>query len=145
MAYLQSEHGRLAQSGSEIMCRYAQYGPYKDHWACFRCRKAFKRNHVDQWPKHLRPLEGEAASAKCPDCGSEMAEMGFDFKTPRRTAKAHWEVVEFLFRRGVAYRSCGCGGPGFRPSKWAEVPAFLRTLCRPSAGEALLERFGRRQ
>lgn len=127
------------------MCRYAQYGPYKDHYACFRCRKGFKRRNESQWPKHLRPSEGQAVPAKCPDCGGEMAEMGLDFKPPRRTAKAHWDVVEFLFRHGVDYRSCGCGGPGFRPSKWAEVPAFLRAHHCQSAGEVLLARFASRK
>ena len=43
------------------MCRYAQYGPYKDHFACFRCRKSFKRLPVSEWPKHLQPAEGMAA------------------------------------------------------------------------------------
>lgn len=25
------------------MCRYAIYGPYKDIYACFKCRKVFKQ------------------------------------------------------------------------------------------------------
>jgi hypothetical protein len=27
------------------MCRYAQYGPYKRHFACFDCRKALSGQH----------------------------------------------------------------------------------------------------
>src|SRR5918994_424939 len=31
------------------MCRYAMYGPYKSHFACFDCRKAFKQPPIDEW------------------------------------------------------------------------------------------------
>jgi hypothetical protein len=127
------------------MCRYAEYGPYKDHYACFRCRKGFKRHHTSEWPKHLQPAEGQTVPAPCPECGEPMANMGLDFKPPRQTAKAHWEVVEFLFRNGVGYHSCGCSGPGYRPSTWSEVEAFLEAHQCKSAAQALLKRFGNRK
>jgi hypothetical protein len=31
------------------MCRYAIYGPYKSHFACFACRKAFKQPPISDW------------------------------------------------------------------------------------------------
>lgn len=31
------------------MCRYAMYGPYKPHFACFACRKAFKQSPISDW------------------------------------------------------------------------------------------------
>ena len=31
------------------MCRYAMYGPYKNHFACFACRKAFKQPPISDW------------------------------------------------------------------------------------------------
>jgi hypothetical protein len=74
-----------------------------------------------------------------------MADMGLDFKAPRHQDIERWEVVEFLFRHGFAYDSCGCGGPGYRPSRWSDVPAFLESHRCQSAGEALLERFGARR
>jgi hypothetical protein len=73
-----------------------------------------------------------------------MADMGLDFKTPARRDVEHWEVMEYLFRHGVAYHSCGCGGPGRRPTRWEDVPAFLEAHhCRP-AGELLATRFATR-
>jgi hypothetical protein len=74
-----------------------------------------------------------------------MADMGLDFKPPRRGDVEHWEVVAFLFRRGFAYHSCGCSGPGYRPSRWQEVPAFLGShRCRPP-GEVLAAVFEARR
>ena len=32
-----------------IMCRYAMHGPYKSHYACFDCRKAFKQAPMRDW------------------------------------------------------------------------------------------------
>ncbi len=31
------------------MCRYAMCGPYKSHFACFACRKAFKQPAIEEW------------------------------------------------------------------------------------------------
>jgi hypothetical protein len=33
------------------MCRYAMYGPYKNHFACFVCHKAFKQMPITDWFK----------------------------------------------------------------------------------------------
>lgn len=79
--------------------------------------------------------------APCPDCGRPMTDMGLDFAPPPRCDLEHWEVVAYLFRHGFAYHSCGCGGPGPRPSRWADVPAFLRSHRHPASGETLAARF----
>src|SRR5262245_17964958 len=117
------------------MCRYGMYGPYKKHFACFSCRKAFKRFQEYECPIDQQPAEGGLAPAPCPQCGRPMSDMGLDFKPPRQRDADHWEVVEFLFRRGFTYNSCGCGGPGFRPARWAEALPFLEAHRCLSAGE----------
>ena len=71
--------------------------------------------------------------------------MGLDFKPPPIEDVEHWQVVAFLFDQGFAFHSCGCGGPGFRPSRWAEVPAFLESHRCRSAGELLAAHFAARQ
>jgi hypothetical protein len=125
------------------MCRYAV--PYKRHFACFQCRKAFKRPAVSDRPREAGPPESESDPAPCPDCGRRMEDMGLDFKPPRRRDTEHWEVVEFLFRRGFAYHSCGCSGPGYRPSRWRDVPAFLEAHRCRTAGEVLAAQFEARR
>lgn len=121
------------------MCRYAMYGPYKRHFACFTCRKAFKR------PPAETPKDEANDPAPCPDCGLKMADMGLDFKPPRRTDVEHWAVIEFLYRNGFAYHSCGCDGPGYRPSRWSEVPDFLKAHKCRAAGELLATKFAARK
>ncbi len=127
------------------MCRYAEYGPYKNHFACFGCRKSFKRLPVSEWPKHLQPAEGVAAPAPCPQCGAEMVDMGLDFQPPPTDDVVRWQVVAFLYGQGFTFHSCGCGGPGYRPSRWADVPAFVESHRRRSAGEILAGRFAARR
>jgi len=119
------------------MCRYAFKGPYKRHYACFDCRKAFKRNNLNSREAELAEI------VVCPDCKSPMNNMGLDFKAPKNTAIEHWAVVAYLFRRGFSYHSCGCG-PGFRPTRWSEVPRFLKSHHCQSPGEILAAQFDAR-
>jgi hypothetical protein len=124
------------------MCRYGgEYYEYKRKYACFACRKAFKRPAGRDLPDASWK---DRDPAPCPDCGRPMAHIGRDFKPPRRDEVEAWAVAEHLFGRGFHYHTCGCNGPGYRPTRWADVPAFLAQHRRPSAGEVLLARFQRR-
>ena len=118
------------------MCRYA--ATYKDHYACFDCHKAFKRRKSYEWPKHLQPVEGERPPAPCPECDQPMADMGLDFKAPRRRDARQWAKVEALFRHGFTYHSCGFCGPGLRPAELRQVEAFLQDHLPQSEGKQLL-------
>jgi hypothetical protein len=127
------------------MCRYAYAGPYKDRYACFTCRKAFKRRKADDLPARTRPTGLVAEPVvRCPDCGGPMHDMGMDFKAPKKADVRQWRKVEALFAHGVTFHSCGCG-PGLRPVTLREVGAFLDDALRKSEGERLLERFARRR
>ena len=54
-----------------------------------------------------------------------MHDMGLDFKAPRQNDREQWRKVEMLSFHGYRYSSCGCCGPGFRPSCLRDVPHFL--------------------
>jgi len=46
------------------MCRYAFTGPYKRHFACFRCRKGFKRPPVaDRAASDADPARARSAAS----------------------------------------------------------------------------------
>ena len=121
------------------MCRYAEYGPYKNHFACFDCRKVFRR----------AAEEGATASPErvivCPDCRGPMRDMGLDFKAPPRSDVKQWQKVALLYRAGFTYHSCGCCGPGFRPSKLADVDAFVEENTPISEAERVLKQFEQRR
>jgi DNA-directed RNA polymerase subunit RPC12/RpoP len=115
------------------MCRYGMY-TYKPHYACFDCRKAFKRRLLaditptrtasvaDVWFKNNLSKQAQQTSAqepttaKCPECGSLMANMGLDFKAPPKDNQAAWQHLRRLYTVGIAFHSCGCGGPGLVPA-----------------------------
>jgi hypothetical protein len=107
------------------MCRYALKPDYKKHYACFRCRKAFKRrNKVD-----VDPL-GDEHPARCPQCGMLMADMGLDFAPPKTSNVKAWHTAATLFEVGETFHSCGCGGPGYRPKDPAKLAAFFADRLR---------------
>lgn len=100
------------------MCRYAT--AYKPHYACFACRKAFKRRRAGDLPSHLpdRPY-------RCPQCAGPMADMGLDFAPPKQRDARAWQVLAALWTSGHTFHSCGCEGPGYRPRDPVALRAFL--------------------
>ena len=101
------------------MCRYG-FGHYKPHFACFACRKGWKRRRRDD----IDP-DGDEHPARCPECGAPMAEMGIDFQAPPRGKVRAWRVLETLWEVGETFHSCGCGGPGYRPRDPAALRVYL--------------------
>ena len=112
------------------MCRYG-FHTYKDHFACFDCRKTFRVRPAAEWVDEAVRAGDARRVVKCPDCGRPMANMGLDFKSPRRRDAKQWEKVRLLYRVGIAYGSCGCGGPGPRPQSLGEARALLGMRRKP--------------
>ena len=104
------------------MCRYA-FANYKPHYACFACRRAFRRRHLSD----VNP-DGPAQPATCPECGGPVASMGLDFAPPPRRDQRAWAVLAGLWELGITFHSCGCGGPGYRPRDPVAYRRFLADL-----------------
>ena len=120
------------------MCRYGLYGPYKAHFACFDCRKMFRRPARCELARP--PRKDEQAVAPCPQCGVPMHDLGLDFKAPKQTDVEQWEKVAALHRHGYTFHSCGCGGPGPRPPRLKDVGPFLMEQQRLRADFERLQR-----
>lgn len=62
-------------------------------YACFRCRKNFKKPFVaDQ-------------DYKCPQCSEPLAHMGRSFKAPRQTETKQWEKARRLWAAGYRFHT----------------------------------------
>ncbi len=103
------------------MCRYAQYN-YKSHYACFKCRKGFKRKHLTDITRNKLI---ESKPFNCPQCNELMANVGLDCEVPKKKEIKKWKVLENLFEMGITYHSCGCGGPGYIPKELDEFKSYL--------------------
>ena len=127
------------------MCRYAVYGPYKEHYACFECRKAFKRKTDADLPDHVVRNRQEEQPVPCPDCNQPMNQMGLDFEAPRKSDTKQWAKVALLFKHGFTYHSCGCCGPGYRPATLREAESFIHESVTLSDAEELLQKYEARR
>lgn len=76
-------------------------------FACFACRKSFKKPFVPD--QHY----------KCPQCAAEMAHMGRSFKVPRRAEARQWEKVQRLWSAGYRFHA---------NTRRQQVPAFPHKL-----------------
>lgn len=95
---------------------------YKPHYACFDCRKTFKRKLL----AHIRYSTKNSGEAKCPECGKLTADMGLDFESPRKDDQKSWEHLKNLYAVGITFHSCGCFGPGFIPKNDEELLKSLQ-------------------
>lgn len=93
------------------MCRYGVMS-YKPHLACFECRKTFRRRLLTDVSENAN---AESSTAKCPQCGNILADMGLDFKSPPKDDLKAWKHVAELYISGITFHSCGCSGPGYIP------------------------------
>jgi DNA-directed RNA polymerase subunit RPC12/RpoP len=88
-------------NGSHYSCWYAHFA-YKPQYACFGCRKAFKRRlHADVDP------DGEWRAPRCPECGGEVVSMGVGFRPPRRQQVGQWRRLAALAAEGATFLCCG--------------------------------------
>lgn len=113
------------------MCRYAT-NRYKPHYACFNCRKTFKRKLL--WDIQ-RSDEFELKAAKCPECGQLMACMGKDFESPKKENVKAWEHMHRLYSVGIMFHSCGCSGPGYIPDTKETLVAYFEKLLTEYHGQ----------
>lgn len=82
---------------------------YLHPYACFRCRKSFKRaSRID-------------AVLPCPDCGGPSVGLTRKFKPPKTSDEKQWRKVEALVREGFLFWSVG----ERYPETLREVPAFV--------------------
>jgi hypothetical protein len=55
-----------------------------------------------------------------------MANMGLDFRAPKKSDIEAWKVLAFLYERGFAFHGCGCDAGGYIPPKRvSDIPSFL--------------------
>jgi hypothetical protein len=131
------------------MCRYAWHN-YRDHFACFDCRKAFKYWQWEETDKasfdRAQRLRHVPREIVCPDCSKQMADMGLDFKAPPKKGAEAWEILRALYKHGFTFHSCGCSVGVRPPQTLREVPQWIEQHRRRGKGEKLLAKFaGRRR
>lgn len=98
---------------------------YKPHYACFKCRKTFKRRLMGDM---RRGSQDEFTEAKCPQCGELMANMGLDFASPKKDSIKEWNHIKNLYSVGLTFHSCGCTGPGYIPKDKNALIAYFEDM-----------------
>lgn len=102
------------------MCRYG-FKTYETHYGCFECRKVFKKPPITDLPK-----DQHNQKFKCPQCGQPMADLGLDFRAPKKTDLKAWRAIAGMYRIGHNFHSCGCSGIGFIPKNLVEYQVYLK-------------------
>ncbi|WP_452603336.1 hypothetical protein [Pontimicrobium sp. MEBiC06410] len=108
------------------MCRYA-ITTYKSHYACFNCRKTYKRRLLSDINGGYDKDDKESP-AKCPECGDLMANMGLDFESPKKTDIKTWNHLSTLYKVGITFHSCGCNGPGYIPNDTKTLIDYFKEI-----------------
>lgn len=86
------------------MCRYAIRGPYKIHYACFDCRKAFKQPSIEDWLRVRDSGKGYAYH--------QLAQVPFGSLFRRRETELGVTLDELYAEyQSAAFRCPQCSGP----------------------------------
>ncbi len=98
---------------------YASKRPRKDlplPFACFVCRKSFKR-----------PTQRGVTQRPCPVCGGPAVQLGRYFQPPPQTKSKEWQAIEYLAANGYTFdRDTDNDGRPIRiPKTLADAQAFL--------------------
>ena len=141
------------------MCRYGR-SMYKDAYACFTCRKGFKRR-LDKdllsakesrmlkearskaliWKKEVTSEETEAyPTVKCPECGKDMVNLGKDLRFPKKERIEQWEAIEYLANQHFSFFTCGCSGIGIIPQNLAQAQQLIKQRSQPTEAGKILEK-----
>lgn len=131
-----------SENGQSKMCRYAWHN-YRDHFACFGCRKAFKywqgKPCDENTFREQQKLKQIPRNIVCPDCKKSMTDMGLDFKAPPKAKVEAWKILEILAQNGVTFHSCGCSVGFVPPRTLREVPQWLNEHRSKFNGETALD------
>jgi hypothetical protein len=86
-------------------------------FACFSCRKSFKR-----------PWARDVETRPCPHCGQASVRLNRKFKAPPQNDVRQWEKVKFLFDHGFRFQSIypGDGTNAKYPETLAEAREFVK-------------------
>jgi len=74
--------------------------------------------------------EIENRTIKCPECTSVMADLGKDFRAPKKTAVKEWKIIEGLFKTGKCFHSCGFDGIGYIPKNPKDYETYLNDILK---------------
>lgn len=124
----------MSDPGHKYISKQAQRR-YKKHFACFSCRKVFKRTLWNKDSNHPGYTGSDLHLVPCPQCGASMVNMGRDFKAPKQNDLDQWATVELLYRHGITY------GP--RPTKLRDAVNFLGGNLASTEGKFILRRIAR--
>jgi len=124
------------------MCRHETHHR-NEPFACFSCRKVFRKKSRWDLPGAQRPAPGAMRFVPCPQCQSPMVDMGPFFKAPRQGDLRAWQRLQELFRAGFNYYECDCCGPNLDCRDLAEAQAWVRGALPAGEARELLGRIVR--
>lgn len=106
-----------------------QNGDWEDYKKVF-LQKAYSQHEkfIQENPELAKTLENKYHNRKekCPQCGALMANLGLDFRAPKKGKKKEWEIVKGMYEIGVNFHTCGCSGIGYIPKKERDYVKYLK-------------------
>src|SRR5687767_4002790 len=97
-------------------------------FACFECRKSFKR-----------PQEPQVLERPCPHCGGVAHWLHQKFKAPKSDDLKQWQKVQFLFEHGFRFQpvSKASTGGGFTDARYPTTLAEAKRFVAQFKSQAL--------
>lgn len=73
-----------------------------------------------------KPMPSSVKAAKCPNCASEMYNLGRDLRLPTKTKDEQWRCIKYLYDNNYNIYCCGCSGIGFVPHRMEDAIELVK-------------------
>lgn len=112
----------------DIVIRNGDWDLYKQAYLNYDSNKSKKFRSenpeiVDRFDKEYRNKQ-----YKCPECSSDMNDIGLDFKAPKKNKVKEWEIIRGVYKIGRTFHTCGCDGPGYIPQNPNDYVIYLNKI-----------------
>ncbi len=112
----------------DIIIQNGDWNSYKQAFLNYNSEKSIKFRTDN--PKLIAQFEKQYRNKKykCPDCNSEMNNIGLDFKAPKMNKIKEWEIIRSMYKLGNTFHTCGCDGPGYIPQNTIDYLNYLEEV-----------------
>ncbi len=109
----------------DMLIQNSDLNDYRNAFLNYNSEKSKKFRRVNPERVEFLTEKYNNRKVKCPDCENLMADLGKDFKAPKKDKIKEWAIIKSLYKSGKIFHTCGCNGIGYVPKNKKDYKKYL--------------------